>query len=103
LSFFITIDQYIHYFALNTLHILTMDKKKSICQAQPRRDTLRSRCRKARRSRATRVVARVSRVVLNNKEEGYFCPMKRCTFASLDLHVFCWSKLANWCMLRNKF
>jgi len=34
-------------------------------------------------------------LVLNNKEESYFCPMKRCTFANLDLHVFCWSKLAN--------
>jgi len=32
-------------------------------------------------------------LVLNNK--GYFCPMKMCTFANLDLHVFCWSKLAN--------
>jgi len=27
LSFFITTDQNIHYFALNTLHIFTMDKK----------------------------------------------------------------------------
>ena len=33
-------------------------------------------------------------LVLNNKED-YFCPMKMCTFANLDLHVFCWSKLAN--------
>jgi len=41
-------------------------------------------------------------LVLNNKE-GYFGPMKRRTFAKLDLHVFCWSKLANWCKLRNKF
>jgi len=41
-------------------------------------------------------------LVLNNKE-GYFCPMKRCTFANLDFHVFRWSKLANWCKLRNKF
>jgi len=24
-------------------------------------------------------------LVLNNKEEGYFCPIKRCTFANLDL------------------
>jgi len=42
-------------------------------------------------------------LVLNNKEESYFCPMKRCTFANLDLHVFRCSKLANWCKLRNKF
>jgi len=41
-------------------------------------------------------------LVLNNKE-GYFCPMKMCTFANLVLHVFCWSKLAIWCKLRNKF
>jgi len=42
-------------------------------------------------------------LVLNNKEEDYLCPMKRCTFANLDFHVFCWSKLANWCKLKNKF
>jgi len=34
-------------------------------------------------------------LVLNNKEEGYFCPMKMYTFVNLNLHVFCWSKLAN--------
>ena len=33
-------------------------------------------------------------LVLNNKEEGYFYPIKICTFANLNLHVFCWSKLA---------
>jgi len=31
-------------------------------------------------------------LVLNNKEEGYLCPIKRCTFANLDFHVFYLSK-----------
>jgi len=34
-------------------------------------------------------------LVLNNKEECYFSPTKMCTFANLNLNVFCWSKLAN--------
>jgi len=34
-------------------------------------------------------------LVLNNKEECYFCPMKIYTFANLDLHIFCWFKLTN--------
>jgi len=29
-------------------------------------------------------------LVLNNKEECYFCPMKMYIFANLDLHVFCY-------------
>jgi len=41
-------------------------------------------------------------IVLDNKE-GYFCSIKMCTFANLDLHVFYWYKLANWCKSRNKF
>ena len=34
-------------------------------------------------------------LVLNNKNEGYFCLIKMCTFANLNIHVFYWSKLAN--------
>jgi len=33
-------------------------------------------------------------LVLNNNE-GYFCLMKRYTFANLNIHIFYWSKLAN--------
>ena len=64
MSFFIATDQYIHYYALNTLHIFTMDKKKSLCQTQSRRDIWRSCGRIARRSRASLAVTRVSRLVV---------------------------------------
>jgi len=43
-----------------------MDKKKSLCQAQPRRDTRWSRDRTARQSRATRAVAWVTRLVIQD-------------------------------------
>jgi len=55
LSFFITTNQYIHYYALNTLHIFTMYKIKITIPSTA--ETRQSR------GRATEAVARVSRLI----------------------------------------
>jgi len=63
LSFFITTDQYIHYYALYTLHIFTMEKKNHY--AKRNRDAAHDGATAVQRgeAHATRAVAQVSRLI----------------------------------------